>query len=1116
VPILLHFIRSFHYARQCVSRLPWVFAVAVSFLTCPAVAQEPPVQDVRSGSTWEGQADGRKTHDYELPLAAGTFLSVEVEKYGVNVSATLFNPGRGRIATSGGPKGPRATEMLALVTSLVGAYQLSMTFQEPKQSAGHYVVRVRESRPAKDGDELRVKAVSALTESQRLRSRKEWDRASAKAQEALTLWGKVADGTGETEALNELGQIATDQEEHQKALTWYDQALRRAQESGYLEGEAWSRSNAGFSYQKLREYDKAIEAYQLAGDLWKRAGRLSEQAFVLRGLGTVRYAKGEYEEALRVFDLALPFTEAAKDFNEQASIQNSIGAAHSRQGKLSDALKAFEKALDLSRQVEGTSDQTIIENNLAALYIYRGQFQKAVEMYESLVVKTKPDEQGILFRNLGVAYQELGDLKEAEECYQRSLAAYQGVRDLAGQIDALTALGTVHLYLQEPQKALAKYEEASKLAAKETWIISYSIGLARLELKEPKLALESLEKALTLEEDKDSDTALTWLAMGTAYCDSGDPQRAAKKFGEAIELGTEIQYPTAVALGLLRRARLWRDEERLLEAREDISRALEVVESTWSGITGDDSRTSFMASKRAYYEVYISILMRLEKASPGSGYVKQALEISERARARGLLNLLAEGRVDVSQGLSADLRKKEDDLLDEISLVQIALRATKSPADLKRWGGKLDELDKRRKSLDLEIRLKHPRYAEVRYPVPRSLPDIQKDLDDRTAILEYALGEEDSTLFVVTRNSVTAYEVPPASQVAKQVRRLRTTLERENKLARREYLDAAFQLYQELIAPARDVLAGKSSLLIAPDGALYYVPFEAFLTEAPGDKEFRDLPYLVKQYSMAYIPSASVLAGLREPRGETVSGSHKQFVALAPFVEPERAPDVSHQSSTRNMSGHVRVNLPSLPASRREVSGIADLYSDSSLQFFGQNAREDIVKNNPDIASAERLHFATHAELDETYPELSALVLASGGEKGEAGEDGFLSVKEIFNLKLAADFVVLSACKTGLGKEVTGEGLIGLTRAFFYAGVPSLVVSLWNVTDGATPGLMLDFYRNLGHRQSKSEALRKAKLETIQKGTYDHPSYWAAFILIGEPGVSGPGDVTANKVATPF
>jgi CHAT domain-containing protein len=148
------------------------------------------------------------------------------------------------------------------------------------------------------------------------------------------------------------------------------------------------------------------------------------------------------------------------------------------------------------------------------------------------------------------------------------------------------------------------------------------------------------------------------------------------------------------------------------------------------------------------------------------------------------------------------------------------------------------------------------------------------------------------------------------------------------------------------------------------------------------------------------------------------------------------------------------------------------------------------------VAAARRLHFATHASLDERHPEYSALVLAV---QNDGIDDGLLQMHEIFNLKLSADLAVLSACETGLGKEVTGEGLIGLTRAFFYAGVPSLVVSLWNVVDGPTPEFMLDFYKELDRRGNKAQALRSAKLAMIARGGYAHPAYWAPFILLGEP-----------------
>jgi CHAT domain-containing protein len=284
-------------------------------------------------------------------------------------------------------------------------------------------------------------------------------------------------------------------------------------------------------------------------------------------------------------------------------------------------------------------------------------------------------------------------------------------------------------------------------------------------------------------------------------------------------------------------------------------------------------------------------------------------------------------------------------------------------------------------------------------------------------------------------------------------------------------------------------LEGHSDLIIVPDGVLYYVPFEALLTEPAKGRSYRDLPYLLRRYSIAYVPSASVLAGLREPRQEPAQASRRQVAAFAPFILPEVAK--ASREATRDGS---QPGFGTLPASRREVSEITGLYSGAALSFVGNAATEAAFKHDPGVASARRLHLATHAQINEAQPELSALIFKPGD-----GEDGYLDVREIFSLKLSADLAVLSACETGLGKEVTGEGLIGLTRAFFYAGVPSLVVSLWNVVDGPTPDLMRDFYKGMDQFNDKSRALQSAKLAMVAQGTYAYPTYWASFILLGEP-----------------
>jgi CHAT domain-containing protein/Tfp pilus assembly protein PilF len=1037
--------------------------------------------------------------EYALPLAAGTYLNLELLPTGIDLDASLLDPAGTAVTAAEGQQGTGNTKLLALIAGVTGRYRLRVTTRGDLPLAGHYELRVRDARPAGPGDEIRVEARRAIAESRRLRSRRDLEAALVKAKAAQASLQSVADGPGEVEALAEIGTLYAEEGKPQEALDHHQRALKRAQESHFAEGEAWALGNIGYCYFKLADYERSISYYRSSVARWQELGRLPEQAFELQSLGKVYRQKGDLEEAMKSFVAAMKIQVATRDPAEQAHTLSGIGAVQYNQGKIDEALESFEQALELSRSVGDGESEATIELGLGGIYYRRGQLQKTVELFTELIGRIDLKEAGYPLYNLGGVYLDLGDLDKALENYQRSLSAYQRAGDVREQADALVGIGTTLQRMGNPEAALEKLRQAQKLLPKETWTLSHFMGLAQLAAERPAEALRSLERALAIAQaarDRSLESS-TLLGMGAAYRALGQAQRAEEAFGRAIDLGTEIEYPSVVLPARLARARLRRDAGRLEGARADIEEALKIIESTRRNIAGQQIQTGYFASRGAYYEFYIDLLMQLERMHPESGYRSLALEASERMRARGLLDLLAEGRIDLSDGLSRDVRDKEHQIEDELSRLQEQLVAERGDAGRRQaLRAQLQSLHDRQERLDWEIRRSNPRYAEVRYPVPLKADEIRQQLPDAsTALLEYALGQQGSTLFVVTREKISSYPLPPAGEISRQVRVLRRTLEKESLLSWPEYLDAAFRLYQMLLAPAKADLAGKASLLIAPDRDLYYVPFEALLTGRPRSRNAWELPYLVKDYSVSYIPSANVLAGLRKPRPATAAGG-MLLVAFAPFAGPEKISADHGPGAGRSEAKGLDPAFPLLPASRREVVGITSLYAGSSLELLDAQATEESVKHNPAVAAARRLHFATHAQLDERYPEYSSLLFsrAPGG-----AEDGHLRVQEIFNLKLSADLAVLSACQTGLGKEVTGEGLIGLSRAFFYAGVPSLVVSLWNVVDAPTPELMLTFYKDLDARGNKSRALQGAKLALISQRTYAHPSYWAPFILIGEP-----------------
>jgi CHAT domain-containing protein/tetratricopeptide (TPR) repeat protein len=1052
---------------------------------------------LRPRSSQEHEIRGGETRSFGLKLAGGTFVLLEISQRGLDLSSRVFDPDGDEIAAGEGA-GDSSYQLLALTAEHQGLYVLAVDAHGLPKLSERYRITVLSVRPVVSGDEKRVSAARALTEGRRLAA-KQSPKAMGRLVASLSLWKAAGEIRGELAALESMAVVESGRGNNQAALDLYRQAFERSRESRFAAGEARSLSSMGFCKAELGLSGEAVDLKRRALEVCRRTGGPYEQALALESLGTALLHKSDPESALPVFLEAQSLALKSGSLVRQARILSGLGASQQLlSGHQSEAQETLEKGLMLSRSVGDPVSQTAIENNLAALYQARGQLQKAVEMYTRKLAEPGGRAEGALYLNLGSLYIELGDLDRALKSYDHAKKIYHesGRRD--GEVAALIGIGSTRQRMRQLDQALGAFEEARKAASEESWQVLHYLGLGQYAAGRPAEALPNLERALQTAQDSHNsmNEGATRLALGSVYRVLGNLDAAAEQFGKSIDLGIALEIPNIVAPALLQRAMLRRDEGRLEAARDDIERALALIESTRRNIAGQQLRTSFFATRRGFYEFYIDLLLRLDGFHPKKGYQALALAASERARARGLLDLIAEGRIDVRQGLTPDLRRQEDQLSDELSKDQSELRKIDLSAErAKELRADFARLDTRREQLEWQIREQNPRYAGVRSPRILDMTEIRSQvLDDRTAFIEFALGEKGSTLFVVTRRTLSTYPLPPASLIAGQVLQLRKGLEQESRLTRRDYLDAAFQLYQSLLAPAAQALAGKQRLLIAPDGALYYIPFEALLTE-PAQGDYPDLPYLLRRYSISYVPSASVLASLREPRQEPLPTSPKKLVAFAPFPGSANG-TVARRAAPGDAAGADgdRWNRQPLPASKQEILELARLYPGESLSFLGDDANEGTVKHNPAVVHTHRLHFATHAQLDERYPEYSALVLTRG-----AGEDGLLQVHEIFRLRLSADLVVLSACQTALGKEVTGEGLIGLTRAFFYAGVPSLVVSLWNVADGPTPDLMLDFYKDLDRLNDKGVALRNAKLSMIKRGKYAHPSYWAPFILIGEP-----------------
>ncbi|HZF38060.1 MAG TPA: CHAT domain-containing protein, partial [Blastocatellia bacterium] len=566
----------------------------------------------------------------------------------------------------------------------------------------------------------------------------------------------------------------------------------------------------------------------------------------------------------------------------------------------------------------------------------------------------------------------------------------------------------------------------------------------------------------------------------------------------------------------------------LSRARQTIEQAIGIVESLRAGIHGQDFRASYFASRQEYYESYIDILMEQHKQNIAAGGDAVAFEVSERARARSLLELLRESRIDIRQGVDSSLLERErslQQLLNAKAAAQVnLLNREHTPEQADAATKEIAAITAEYEEIQAQIRARSPRYAALTQPQPLGLAEIQQQsLDEDTLLLEYSLGENRSYLWLVSQRSIDSYKLPPRAELEAATRRvyeLLTARQKHGAPPDRQLIAEAKTLSRMLLGPAAPQLGGKRLVVVAP-GALAYLPFAAL--PAPEDKKrpAGDYEPLIAKHEVVSVPSASVLSVIRRE----MEGRQRATKSVAVLADPVFEESDPRLASAKN--GNSSGETPAAPAADAELSELTRAirtmdFPDARAGFtrlaFSRREAESIIALTPggtglkatdfsasralamsrELSQYRILHFATHGLLNSERPELSGLVFSLIDQEGKP-QDGFLRLHEIYNLQLNADLIVLSACETGLGKEIKGEGLIGLTRGFMYAGAPRVVASLWSVDDLATAELMKLFYqRMLKDGLPAGAALRAAQLELSREKRWASPYFWAGFVLHGE------------------
>ena len=844
---------------------------------------------------------------------------------------------------------------------------------------------------------------------------------------------------------------------------------------------ALAYSYKGYVLAREGRHPQAIETLQLCLRLLETRPDDELQRSVLNQLGDVYRRSGNYAEAAKILESVVALARASADLRSEEIALSQIASLHYRQNNYPQALKFWRQALEVSKTSKSrktrlnTYPQRYI-GGIGDVYDQLGDLPAAEQAYVealtlSVAVKDEANQSAVL-QSLGDLYARQGKLSEALSVGQQALALGEKRNDLANQLGALNSLSALYRQLGEAGKAMEYVQRSLKLLEgrpNPLWEGESlnNLGLLHLRFNALPEALAAFRKTLTIDPSTMSPTVVWQAHSGLA--------------------------DTYVQLG------------ELDQAREHYQQAIEVMENVRARLGGEDEKAGYFQDKIEVFKKQVAVLLDPRLKGIGIDRAAEAFNYAERARARAFFDLLIEAKVDVEQNVTPDLLKRKQELQGRISQLTAQLIKERSLETAKQDKAKIAELNKSLNQADAELgdwlrelRTHNPRYAALKYPQPVKLADTQRLLGKETVLLSYSLAEPASFVFAVSGNDFQVKRLPSEKTLSESVQKYLAAITDKNNPSPAEYRRQALHLTQQLLQPVSRILSGKKALVIVADGALHRLPFEALFTPdatvVRGD--FRQLPYLIRRFAISYAPSASVLAELQnEPRKTAPKG----FIA---FGDPryEQPAEGTVASTLRSVVSSGRINLQPLPYSRAEIDAIAKLFADDERDLFlGEAANEENVKAPERLSRYRLIHFSTHGYVNETRPRFSALLLSQPQSRSgnTHSEDGVLSAYEIFNLKLKADLVVLSACETGLGKEVKGEGLMSLMRAFMYAGTPSVVVSLWKVNDESAADLMVRFYRHLKKDGiSKSEALRQAQLETINDNGF--PFFWAPFILVGK------------------
>jgi CHAT domain-containing protein len=901
------------------------------------------------------------------------------------------------------------------------------------------------------------------------------------------------------------------------------QALDLLRQSPDPQVEVDNLNGSAAAYLSLQQKDLAQAALEKAQSLSKQAQYPLGEAQSLLTLSDLQNSV-HHATAVVTAQAALALWQSAGDKEGLARTYTQLGTCYMAQNLLSEATQNFAQALELWRALGHGAQEAEALIMLGFVEFRKGEWQASVDYYTQaygLVDETaEPGMMGKIAAGLGATFNENGLPEMGVAQYKRALDLYRKTGQMEAINYATAGLGKSYYLSGDLAQASSYLQQALDAIDKDlvpAALIREFLGKVYIARSEYALAMENLQPALAAYEKAGNpkEAARVRALMGQVYDRQGQVGRARTYYSDALEDFTRLEDRVNQSAVLYALGQFEFKQRNYEQASSYLQQSIDVTENMRRVSTVSELTTAFSATVQGRYEAFVECLMKLHERQPTREFAVKAFETSELSRARVLSELLLAMQTSLVPGIDPKLALREKSLRQTLRIKEndkIKLLGANDREELKALEAETARLESEYKEVSETIRSRYSSYGEISKPTAWDLQHIQTSIlpDDDAVLLEYSLGDENSYAWTVTRQGFESYRLASKKEIEDAVRRVYALLAKSD-AAETELAQATAQLSELVLTPVAASL-NKHRIIVVADGALNYIPFQAL--HAPA----KDGDPLVTNYEVINVPSASILGQLRLEKSRRPSpakllaafgdpvfpsdyaqraGSNPSVLLAADKPEPgapweSNARDVEIAGDSFDPSTVQRLLYTKL-----ELANLQEIAGSKSLVVTGFDASRQTLEHT-DLSKFAILHLATHGFLDPRRPEHSGFVLSMVDPEGHA-QNGFMTMQDVYRLHAPLDLVVLSSCRSGLGKDVRGEGLIGLTRGFMYAGASSVVASLWRVDDEATSELMKHFYANmLQKNMTPSAALREAQNALRKDPHWQSPHYWAGFTLQGE------------------